>query len=116
MEGFVWAGARPDRNEPKSGVCLFITTPVFVCVCPCVWWGGVGGGTLNNPPLVRSRSNEQSLISCQGVIPTRAAILDESQEGAVKVSCCFLLLPENYRLFWLHGAAQQVLSQSQAED
>lgn len=34
--------------------------------------------------------------------------MDAGQEGAVKVSCCFLSLPENYTLFSLGRAAQHV--------
>lgn len=55
-------------------------------------------------------------ILCQSDILERAAILDAGQEGAVKVSCCFLSLPENYTLFSLGRAAQHVASGSQVEN
>lgn len=77
----------------------------------CVWVQRI-----LNPPVIGSRSGEQPLILRQGVIRVRAASLEDSQEGVVKVSCCFLLLPEKYRLFSPLGTAQRVPSQSQVED
>lgn len=64
--------------------------------------------------IIQSEGRTVSL--CQGDILKRAAILDASQEGAVKVSCCFLPSPENYTLFSSGRAAQHVVSESQVEN
>lgn len=78
-----------------------------------------GESLLNLQVLVSdgfTQTEERKVILCQGDILKRAAILDASQEGAVKVSCCLLPLPDNYILFSLVRAAQHAASGSQVEN
>lgn len=60
--------------------------------------------------------NASRVILCQSDILERAAILDGGQEGAVKVSCYFLLSPENYALFSSGSGGQREVRGRQVEN